>query len=187
MENVETNPIKEPENALPEQEQAMESTDMALLKQIEVLQSDLFNQKNIALRALADLDNYRKRALKEKEDLRAWATASLVEALLPVIDNLELGLQSASSQAEAASIVQGFQLVYEQFLNTLKNSGLVTIMPQGELFDPNAQECIAHMPDETILENYVIQVVRKGYKLGEKLIRPASVIVSSGLANSATT
>ncbi len=149
------------------------------LEALQSLQVELEQQKALTLRALADLDNYRKRALKEKEDLRKFAVSGLLEALLPILDNFELGLKNIPAEAPA-SFVQGFQMVQDQLCQILKDFGLSSVEPVNEAFNPNTQECVAHLPHEAVPENHVIQTVRKGYILQDRLLRSASVLVSSG-------
>lgn len=161
------------------QEPSVCSQDPTAFEALQALQTELEQQKALTLRALADLDNYRKRALKEKEELRKFAVSGLVEALLPVLDNFELGLKNIPSEAPI-SFVQGFQMVQEQLFQILKDSGLSLVDPKNEIFNPNTQDCVAHLPHETIPENYIIQTVRKGYILQDRLLRSASVLVSSG-------
>lgn len=134
------------------------------------------------LRSVADLENYRKRALREKDELRQFAAANVVEDLIPILDNLGLGLAAAKQSAgDAKSIADGIGMVLEQFKSTLARHGLKEINPLGQPFDPNQHDCIAHQPDEAP-EEKVIQVTRLGYSLNGRLLRPASVIVSSGPA-----
>lgn len=155
------------------------SVDVGALESLQVLQAELEQQKALTLRALADLDNYRKRALKEKDDLRKFAVAGLLEALLPILDNFELGLKNIPAEAPA-SFVQGFQMVQDQLCQILKDFGLSLVEPVNEAFNPNTQECVAHLSHDTVPENHVIQTVRKGYTLQDRLLRSASVLVSSG-------
>lgn len=133
-------------------------------------------------RAVADLENFRKRTLREKEELRQFAASGLMEDVIPILDNLSLGLAAAKQQTEVKGIVDGVGLVLEQFKSTLARHGLKEINPEGQRFDPNFHECISHRPDNEIGEEHVMQVVRPGYTLNGRLLRPASVIVSSGPA-----
>jgi molecular chaperone GrpE len=133
-------------------------------------------------RAVADLENFRKRTLREKEELRQFAAAGLMEDVIPILDNLSLGLAAAKQQTEVKGIVDGVSLVLEQFKTTLARHGLKEISPAGQRFDPNFHECISHQPSGEIAEEHVMQVVRPGYTLNGRLLRPASVIVSSGPA-----
>jgi molecular chaperone GrpE len=136
-------------------------------------------------RAVADLENFRKRTLREKEELRQFAAAGLVEDVIPILDNLSLGLAAAKQQTEVKGIVDGVNLVLEQFKTTLARHGLKEISPAGLRFDPNFHECISHQPNDGIPEEHVSLVVRPGYTLNGRLVRPASVIVSSGKAKEA--
>jgi len=133
-------------------------------------------------RAMADLENYRKRTIREKDELRQFAATNLMEDVIPILDNLGLGLAAARQQTDVKAIVDGVSLVMEQLKNTLARHGLKEIDPAGQRFDPNFHECIAHQPNPTVPEENVIQVVRLGYSLNGRLLRPASVIVSSGPA-----
>ena len=138
-------------------------------------------------RAVADLENFRKRTLREKEELRLFATAGLMEDVIPILDNLGLGLVAARQQTDVRGIVDGVALVLEQFKSTLARHGLKELDPAGQRFDPNFHECIAHQPSAGVAEEHVIQLVRFGYTLNGRLLRPASVIVSSGPAAKAKT
>lgn len=134
------------------------------------------------VRAMADLENFRRRSLRDKEELRQFAAASLMEDVIPILDNLNLGLAAAKQQQEVTAIIAGVTAVLDQFKNTLARHGLKEIDPAGQRFDPNFHECISHQPSPDIPEENVSQVVRLGYSLNGRLLRPASVIVSSGPA-----
>jgi molecular chaperone GrpE len=133
-------------------------------------------------RAVADLENFRKRTVREKDELRQFATAGVVEDIIPILDNLSLGLAASRQQTDVKPIVEGIGLVLEQFKSTLGKHGLKEINPQGLAFDPNLHDCISHQPNAEIPEEKVSQVVRLGYSLNGRLLRPASVVVSSGPA-----
>ncbi|MDB6113656.1 MAG: heat shock protein GrpE [Lacunisphaera sp.] len=136
-------------------------------------------------RAVADLENFRKRTLREKEELRQFAASGLMEDVIPILDNLGLGLAAARQQTDVKSIVEGVAMVLEQLKTTLTRHGLKEINPAGQRFDPNFHECISHQPSAEVPEEHVMQVVRLGYSLNGRLVRPASVIVSSGAAKGA--
>ncbi len=139
------------------------------------------------LRSIADLENFRKRVVREKDELRQFAAANVVEDLIPILDNLGLGLAAAKQQSgDAKSIVDGVSMVLEQFKGALGRHGLKEINPAGAAFDPHQHDCISHQPDEKVPEEKVISVVRLGYSLNGRLLRPASVIVSSGPAKPET-
>lgn len=136
--------------------------------------------KDLALRARADLDNFRKRALREKEEAIRYANNGLLERLLPVIDNFELGLDAAKTAADTASILQGMSMVQKQLHDFLKNNGLEEVQAEGEAFDPNKHDAVSQEFSADIPDGHVIRQVRKGYKIKDRLIRASSVIVSKG-------
>lgn len=133
-------------------------------------------------RSVADLENFRKRTMREKDELRQYAVSGLMEDVVPILDNLGLGLAAAKQKTDVNSIVEGVSLIMDQFKTTLGRHGLKEVNPAGQKFDPNFHECISHQPNSEVAEEHVIQVVRLGYTLNGRLIRPASVIVSSGPA-----
>lgn len=133
------------------------------------------------LRTASDLDNYRRRVAREKEELRKYATSSLVEDLLPAIDNIALGLESARKHhPEAKSVIDGFSMVLTQIFKILEQHGIKEINPENSSFDPSLHDCVAHQPSDSIKDGHIITVTRKGYMLHERLVRPAGVVVSSG-------
>jgi len=134
-------------------------------------------------RAVADLENFRKRTLREKEELRLFAVSGLMEDVVPILDNLGRSLAAAQQQTEVKAIVDGVTMTMEQFKNALSRHGLKELNPAGQRFDPNFHECISHQPSAEFAEEHVMQVVRLGYSLNGRLLRPASVIVSSGPAS----
>jgi molecular chaperone GrpE len=142
--------------------------------------------QTLYIRAMADLENFRKRVSKDKQEIIKMANASLFEALLPIIDNMKLGLEAAKNHPEAEEITKGFKMVLLQFKTVLEENGLKEIQPENSLFDPNLHESISYQPSETIAEDHVIETIRAGYVLNDRLIRAANVIVSSGKDNSKT-
>jgi len=157
-------------------EAAAESTEEGAFTQ---LQADLERFRDLAFRSQADFDNYRKRAAREKEDALKYANSSLLERLIPIIDNFELGLAAASS-AENSPILAGMSMVGKQLNDFLAEFGVIPIDATGQTFDPNLHEAIAHEHNPKIPEGKVIRQVRKGFKLKDRLLRPANVIVSRG-------
>ena len=138
--------------------------------------------RDLALRTAADFDNFRKRAAREKDDAIRYANSSLLESLLPVMDNFELGLEAARSAPDAAAILQGLDMVSRQFRDFLSSAGLEEIKTDGAEFDPNVMEAVGHENDDKVAENGVLRQTRRGYKLRDRLLRPASVVVSKGPA-----
>ena len=144
------------------------------------LQADLDRFRDLALRSQADFENYKKRCAREKEDATKYANTSLLERLLPVVDNFELGLSAARSEGEQSPIFSGMNLVLKQLNDFLTDSGLQPIEAVGQKFDPNVHEAIAHEPSDTVPENKIIRQTRRGYRFKDRLLRPSSVVVSSG-------
>jgi molecular chaperone GrpE len=143
-------------------------------------QAEAAKLKDLALRARADLDNFRKRSLREKEDAIRYANNGLLEKLLPVIDNFELGLDAARNATDAASVLQGMSMVQRQLQDFIRSQGLEEVPTDGEAFDPNKHDAVSQEFNADVPEGQVIRQVRKGYKLKDRLLRAASVIVSKG-------
>ncbi len=156
----------------------------ALLQKLDEATVEINAQKERYLRTVADLENYRKRALREKEEVRRQANAGLVEDLLPVLDNFQLGLKSAESYEGGDAIKTGFKMIFDQMSAALRQNGVEEMNPQGQPFDPNFHEAIAHLCHDSVPDGHIIEVQRVGYKLHERLLRAAAVIISSGPARS---
>ena len=145
------------------------------------LQSDLDRFRDLALRSQADFENYKKRAAREKEDAIKYANSSLLQRLVSILDNFELGLAAAKTENKASPIYSGMVLVQKQLNDLLEENGLQSIEAEGQKFDPNLHEAIAHEPSDTP-EETVIRQARRGYRFKDRLLRPARVVVSSGPA-----
>lgn len=158
---------------------------LTLEEQLAAARADASANHERYLRTVADMENFRKRTLREKDELRQYAAANVVEDIIPIMDNLSLGLAAAAQQGnDGKSIVEGVTMVLEQFKSTLARHGLKEVNPVGQAFDPNQHDCISHQPDANVAAEQVTQVVRMGYTLNGRLLRPASVVVSSGPAKS---
>jgi len=187
--NKPTEPVAEPtpdsatQAATPPAADATGSTDLAPLAAAKKEAADNYDR---FMRTAADLENLRKRTLREKEELRLFSTARVLEDLLPVVDNLALGL-AASKQpnADLKTLTGGVDMVLTQLKSALGNHGLKEINPTGQLFDPHQHEAISHAPSAEVKAEHVLTVVRTGYSLNGRLLRPASVVVSSGTAGPA--
>ena len=145
------------------------------------LQADLDRFRDLALRSQADFENYKKRAAREKEDAVKYANSSLLQRLVSILDNFELGLAAAKTEGTHSPIYSGMVLVQKQLNDLLEENGLQAIEAENEKFDPNLHEAIAHEPSETA-EGTVIRQARRGYRFKDRLLRPARVVVSSGPA-----
>ncbi|MGO8676651.1 MAG: nucleotide exchange factor GrpE [Limisphaerales bacterium] len=132
------------------------------------------------LRTSADFDNYKKRAAREKQDAARYANGALLQKLIPVLDSLEMALTSAQAAPGQAfqSLQTGINMIQEQLKNALKEAGLEEINAVGQPFDPNLHEAVSQRETKDVAEGQVVQQLRKGYRLRERLLRPASVIVA---------
>src|SRR6476660_4667684 len=146
------------------------------------LQADLDRFRDLALRSQADFENYKKRSAREKEEAIKYANSSLLERLIAIVDNFELGLEAARAEGEKSPIFSGMSMVLKQLMDFLADSGLQPIDAAGQKFDPNLHEAIAHEPSDEVPEGTVIRQTRRGYRMKDRLLRPSSVVVSSGPA-----
>jgi molecular chaperone GrpE len=132
---------------------------------------------------MADLENFRRRAMREKDELRGAATGRVLEDIFPVLDTLQMAISAAKQpNADVKTLVGGVDMVLSQLKNALANHGLKEVNPVGEPFDPHQHEAISHEPSPKVKEEHVLNVVRTGYSLNGRLLRPAAVVVSSGRA-----
>ncbi len=134
------------------------------------------------LRTTADFDNYKKRAAREKQDAIKFANESLLQKLIPLLDHFDMALSAAqSAQGDAAqvqSLQTGIQMIHQQLKSTLSEAGLEEVDATGKPFDPNLHEAVSQKETPDVPEGQVVQQLRKGYKLRERLLRPASVVVA---------
>ena len=128
------------------------------------------------LRLQADFENFRKRAQREKDEARQFANQSLIEKQLPILDNFEMAL-AAAKDADPA-LRDGVQMIYDQLLGILRDSGVETIDATGEEFDPNLHEAISQQETTEAEPGTVVEQVQRGYRLHERLVRPARVVVA---------
>ena len=136
------------------------------------------NDRN--LRLMAEFDNYRRRTAKEQLELIETANGKLLEKLSEVQDNFERAFASENKAQDLEAFEKGMQMIYNQFAKILTDAGLEQIDPTGAEFDPNMHEALMQQPSETVPEGHVVTVFQKGYKLKNKILKTAKVIVSSG-------
>ena len=131
------------------------------------------------LRTAADLENYKKRAARERQDAVRFANESLLEKILPVLDNFEMALAAAgAANTSVESLQAGISMIHQQLKSALAAAGLEEINAAGQPFDPNFHEAISQQESADAPEGQVVQQTRKGYKLRDRLLRPASVVVA---------
>jgi molecular chaperone GrpE len=134
------------------------------------------------LRLQAEMQNLRNRTSREIADERKYAALPVLRDLLPVLDNIGRAIEAAEKAGEAENLLAGFQLVRQQLDTVLAGHGCEPISPEGEPFDPNFHQAILQQPSADVPANHVSMVTQTGYKLHDRVVRPAQVIVSSGPA-----
>ena len=146
----------------------------------EALKQQLADANDRNLRLMAEFDNFRRRSAKEQLELIETANGKLLEKLSEVQDNFERAFASENKAKDLEAFEKGMQMIYNQFAKILTDAGLEQIDPTGAEFDPNCHEALMQQPSETVPEGHVVTVFQKGYKLKNKILKTAKVIVSSG-------
>jgi molecular chaperone GrpE len=143
----------------------------------EALRREAEENWNKYVRLAAEYENFRKRSARDVENARKFGAERLAQAILPVRDSLEAGL-SASDKSDAAVLVQGQQATLRLIDEALTSVGVTEIAPKGEVFDPNQHEALSLLPASHVQANTVLEVIQKGYRMNDRLLRAAKVIVS---------
>lgn len=189
VESQSAEPSQEPEQKSESSEasaQAQEAdpkdAEIQKLKDREAeLEAELSASKDKFLRLMAEFDNFRRRTAKEQLDLIETANAKLLEKLSEVLDNFERAAHPDNNkQKDYDAFAKGIQMIHDQFAKILSDAGLEQLDPVGEPFDPNVHEALMKQASDTVPESHVIQVFQKGYRLKNKLLKTAKVIVSAG-------
>lgn len=154
----------------------LEARVAELEARVSELESERDEYLNDLKRLAADFDNYRKRAARDQENLVAHASERLVKELLPVLDDLERALEAAAEHAEE-KLEEGVRLVHRELRDALAKEGLVEISAQGR-FDPHLHEALLAQPSDAE-EGSVLEVIQKGYRLGDRVLRPTRVVVAA--------
>jgi len=170
-------PKKKPETVTPEEETAetaaAEVTETE--QKLQELENNLKDANDKFLRTLAEYDNYRKRSVREKEQAYADSKASVLSEILPVLDNFERA--AGNRDASLEDYQKGIDMIFKQFQDILTKLGVESFGEKGETFDPNLHSAVMHTEEEGEPENAISEVFSKGYKLGDKILRPAVVKV----------
>lgn len=172
-------PPAAPEEELPVAIEANQVTPEQL-EELKTLAAKADDHWQRLLRTTADFDNFKKRAAREKQDAIKFANESLVQKIIPVLDNFEMALAAAQSSSTDGlkSLQDGVSMIYSQLKSVLTEAGLEEVDATGKLFDPNFHEAVSQQESAEVAEGNVLQQLRKGYKLRERLLRPATVIVA---------
>ena len=144
------------------------------------LNAETAKWKDVALRTQADLDNYRKRVVRDREEDIKRAQAVIIDRLLPVMDNFELGMVEVRKGDPKSPIVVGMEMIERQLKEFMAGSGVEVVPAEGGKFDPNMHEAISQEEHATVPDGNVLRQIRKGYRLRDRLLRAAMVIVSKG-------
>lgn len=142
-------------------------------EEVNPLEKELADTKEQLLRITAEYANFRKRSEKEKSETFSFATAKTVGELLPVIDNLERAL--SNEQEDYEGLKKGVQMTYDGLMATLEKLGVTAYGESGEQFDPNFHNAVMHIEDDELETNIITDVFQKGYKINDKVVRPAMV------------
>ena len=151
-------------------------------RKIADLETQMNEWRDKCFRAVAELDNARKRFAKEKEDVRFHTTQIICLHIIELFDSFKMGLDSAEKQKTDPKVLEGFQMIFRQFQAQLKLLKIEQLNPLDEAFDPHFHDAVSHAYSDTVPEDHIVQVVRCGYKCGDRLLRAASVIISKGKA-----
>ena len=184
-ESAKEEPVKEESSKAAEAEEKKEPVDVPALQkaleaaktEAEKLKADFDQLNDVKLRLAAEYDNFRKRSQREKDAIYSDATASAITALLPVIDNVERAL--AAENASAEDMRKGVEMINTQAVQTFEKLGVTSYGAVGDAFDPNIHHCVGTVDAEGVESGAIALVLQKGYKLGEKVIRPAMVQVAN--------
>lgn len=143
------------------------------------LQEKYDQLNNQYIRLAADFDNYRKRHEQEKEALLKYGAENTLKKMIEVLDNFERGLKAIEAVEDCEKVKECYNLAYKNFTDVLTKAGLESINAEGETFDPNLHEAVMQTPSSEIPEHTIIAELQKGYKLGDKVLRPALVNVAT--------
>lgn len=175
-ENAESTQTEETAQEQPQEELTAEEK---LAKELEAAQQTIEEQKDKYLRLSAEFDNYRKRTMKEKAELIKNGGEKAIGAILPILDDLERALQNMQKADDVKAMYEGIDLIYQKFLKSLSQEGLQKMEPVGETFDTDFHEAIALVPSpDEAQKGKVLDCVQTGYKLNDKVIRHAKVVVA---------
>lgn len=178
MSKEETKNQTQPDEEIPLNEETLPEMAEETQPAEETPVDELTKWRDLALRTAAEYDNYRKRCVKEREDFTKYANRSLLEELLPVIDNFEMGMQMAG-QDTSSMIYIGMSMVQKQLVDFLEGQGVEPIATEvGQMFDHNIHEAIMSEPSEQP-EGTILRILRKGYNLRGRLLRPANVVTAA--------
>lgn len=151
--------------------------DEEILEPQQAVEAELHHWRNVALRTAADFDNFRKRVAREREEAVRFGNQDLLEQLLPVLDNFEMGMLAAAADQQSMIYI-GMDMVRKQLNDFLAQNGVTEVQALGQAFDPNLHEAVSEEESAEVAEGVVLRVLRRGFRLRERLMRPATVVVA---------
>ena len=178
MNNSEEHPLDPAENELSEARHDGGAVD-GMAADLESARADADRYLDLARRTRADFENYQSRVRRDAESDRKYAALPFVAELLPVLDNLERALESLKGKPEAEAFAAGVEIVRRQFMDAFARQGVTRMQPDGDAFDPHLHQAVAQAPSREAPPMTVLNTVESGYKLHERVVRPAKVIVSA--------
>lgn len=167
------NKAEKPEEKKAENAEAEEVNAEETVAEENKADKELAETKEQLLRVTAEYANFRKRSEKEKQDSFVFAKSETIKELLPVIDNLERAL--SSEQQDYEGLKKGVEMTFTSLMSTLEKLGVEVYGESGDIFDPNLHNAVMHVEDENLKDGEIVDVFQRGYKIGEKIIRPAMV------------
>jgi len=157
-----------------------EMTKQELLEKLKDTEKKSQENYDLYMRTYAEMENIKKRGIREREDLARYANESLIKEILPVIDNLQKAISHAQNDKNPSGLVEGVELTLDGLMKTLEKAGLKEVEAEGKPFDPNLHEAISTQIDDKVAPGHVIMELQKGYVLNGRLIRPSMVVISEG-------
>ena len=161
---------------------AEEMTKQELLKRLTDTQEEAENNYDLYMRTYAEMENIKKRGIKEREELAKYANESIIKEILPVIDNLDKAISHAQNDENSSALVEGLELTRDGLAKALEKAGLKEVEALGKPFDPNFHESVSQQIDDTVAPGHVMMELQKGYLLNGRLMRPSMVVISQGKA-----
>ncbi len=144
--------------------------------EIEALKAELDQKSDLLARTAAEFDNFKKRTERERVSVAEFAKAGLIKQLLPILDNID---RASAADKASDDYIKGIELIIKQFETIATNLGIEELAQAGDQFDPNFHEAVMHIEDESLGENVITDVLQKGYKIGDTVIRAAMVKVAN--------
>lgn len=160
-----------------------EMNKQELLKRLKDTEEKSQENYDLYMRTYAEMENIKKRGIKEREELTKYANESFIKEILPVIDNLQKAISHAQNDRNSSGLLEGIQLTLDGLMKTLEKAGVKEVEAEGKPFDPSFHEAISQQIDDRVAPGHVIMELQKGYLLNGRLIRPSMVIISQGNSN----